>query len=123
MCTDPVLLCLDEPAAGLNPREAPSSTRCCSAIRDEHGTSILLIEHDMARGDGAFPTTSSCSITARRSPTGAPAEIRDDPEVIAAYLGVDDEAARRRSEVGVSGRDEPLLTLRGVTAYYGNIMR
>ena len=49
MCTDPVLLCLDEPAAGLNPREiARSSTSCCMSIRDEHGTSILLIEHDMS---------------------------------------------------------------------------
>ena len=48
MCTDPVLLCLDEPAAGLNPRESAELNELLLAIRDEHGTSILLIEHDMS---------------------------------------------------------------------------
>ena len=47
MCTDPVLLCLDEPAAGLNNRESAELNEFLRAIRDEHGTSILLIEHDM----------------------------------------------------------------------------
>src|SRR5439155_6820598 len=47
MCTDPVLLCLDEPAAGLNPSESAELGRYLHAIRDEHATSILLIEHDM----------------------------------------------------------------------------
>ena len=48
MCTDPVLLCLDEPAAGLNPNESAELGRYLDAIRDEHATSILLIEHDMS---------------------------------------------------------------------------
>ena len=48
MCTDPVLLCLDEPAAGLNPRESAELNALLRAIRDEHATSILLIEHDMS---------------------------------------------------------------------------
>ena len=48
MCTDPVLLCLDEPAAGLNPRESAELNALLLFIRAEHGTSILLIEHDMS---------------------------------------------------------------------------
>ena len=48
MCTDPVLLCLDEPAAGLNPRESAELNELLLAIRDEHAMSILLIEHDMS---------------------------------------------------------------------------
>src|ERR1700731_4208874 len=50
MCTDPVLLCLDEPAAGLNPNESAELGRYLHKIRDEHATSILLIEHDMTVG-------------------------------------------------------------------------
>ena len=48
MCTEPVLLCLDEPAAGLNARESAELNELLLFIRDEHGTSILLIEHDMS---------------------------------------------------------------------------
>src|SRR5262252_5588647 len=48
MCTEPVLLCLDEPAAGLNPRESAELSRYLHDIRDAHSTSILLIEHDMS---------------------------------------------------------------------------
>ena len=48
MCTEPVLLCLDEPAAGLNPRESADLTAFLKSIQAEHGTSILLIEHDMS---------------------------------------------------------------------------
>ena len=48
MCTDPILLCLDEPAAGLNPRESADLNVLLNAIRDQHNTSILLIEHDMS---------------------------------------------------------------------------
>ena len=47
MCTDPVLLCLDEPAAGLNPRESAELNELLLGMRAEHKTSILLIEHDM----------------------------------------------------------------------------
>ena len=48
MCTEPALLCLDEPAAGLNARESAALSELLLSIRDEHGTSILLIEHDMS---------------------------------------------------------------------------
>ena len=54
MCTDPVLLCLDEPAAGLNPRESAELNALLLAIRDEFRISVLLIEHDMTCGDGDF---------------------------------------------------------------------
>ena len=47
MCTQPVLLCLDEPAAGLNPRESAALNELLLKIRKEHALSILLIEHDM----------------------------------------------------------------------------
>src|SRR6202035_1516666 len=48
MCTEPALLCLDEPAAGLNARESAGVSELLRAIRDDQGTSILLIEHDMS---------------------------------------------------------------------------
>ena len=48
MCTDPILLCLDEPAAGLNPRESAELNALLRSIRKDHGTSVLLIEHDMS---------------------------------------------------------------------------
>jgi len=48
MCTEPALLCLDEPAAGLNARESAGLSELLLSIRADHGTSILLIEHDMS---------------------------------------------------------------------------
>ena len=88
MCTRPKLLCLDEPAAGLNPRESAELTRLVRSIRDEDGVSILLIEHDMS----VVMEISDRVIVldyGRKIAHGTPREIRDDPRVIAAYLGVD----------------------------------
>jgi branched-chain amino acid transport system ATP-binding protein len=99
MCTEPILLCLDEPAAGLNPKESADLNALLRSIRDVEGTSVLLIEHDMSV---VMEISDHIAVLdyGTKIADGTPDEIRTDQRVIAAYLGVgDDEVEAAEAEV------------------------
>jgi len=104
MCTEPVLLCLDEPAAGLNPRESHELNRLLIYIRDEHRIGILLIEHDMS----VVMEISDHIVVldyGRKISDGTPAQVREDPAVIRAYLGEPEEIEEHVREALKSSGD------------------
>jgi len=90
MCTQPVLLCLDEPAAGLNPKESLELNTLLRDIRKEQGIGILLIEHDMSV---VMQISDHVVVLDHGAPLsdGSPEEVRNDPAVIRAYLGAADD--------------------------------
>ena len=90
MCTRPQVICLDEPAAGLNPQETEALSGMIRLLRDEHDMTIVLIEHDMGMVMGIsddIVVLDHGNVIAM----GGPEQIRNDPKVIAAYLGADEE--------------------------------
>jgi branched-chain amino acid transport system ATP-binding protein len=89
MCTRPVLLCLDEPAAGLNPRETMELNDILLDIRREHGIGVLLIEHDMSVVMQISDHVVVLDHGARIS-DGSAEKVRNDPAVIRAYLGAEE---------------------------------
>ena len=92
MCTDPILLCLDEPAAGLNPRESQDLVELLSMIRAKFGTAQLLVEHDMSVVMGLSDKVVVLEY-GRKIAEGTPEHIRHNPAVIRAYLGEDPDEA------------------------------
>jgi branched-chain amino acid transport system ATP-binding protein len=89
LCVDPLLLCLDEPAAGLNPRESAELNELLTHLASDEGISILLIEHDMSVVMNV--SDHICVLNyGRKIAEGTPHEIQNDSNVIKAYLGEED---------------------------------
>jgi branched-chain amino acid transport system ATP-binding protein len=101
LCVDPLLLCLDEPAAGLNPRESGELNELLPRLVAEEKLTLLLIEHDMSVVMNVCDHICVLNY-GRKIAEGTPEEIQNDPQVIAAYLGEEEDDGPRAGE-GVDG--------------------
>jgi branched-chain amino acid transport system ATP-binding protein len=99
LATEPKLLCLDEPAAGFNPAEKDELVALIRKVRED-GYTVLVIEHDMRVVMGVTDRIVVLEF-GRKIADGEPDEIREDPAVVAAYLGVPDTGGRKAG--GASG--------------------
>ncbi|HEV2440809.1 MAG TPA: ATP-binding cassette domain-containing protein [bacterium] len=114
LATEPRLLLLDEPAAGMNTAETQALMTLIRRLREEHGLTVLLIEHDMKLVMGVCDRIVVLNF-GRKIAEGAPAEVRRDPAVIEAYLGTQTERLR---EVRTASSGASVLSVENLSAGY-----